>query len=223
MRKKLIFVMLFLILACIPIYFVVIQKNKVNNNNLAKDNTTAKTSEEAKPNNNTTKNEVEINETSKNEITNNVEQKNYQAVNEDETNYNSNIKIELKDVDGKQTTYSFTYQNEVYTAIFKNECCKINNSYKIKNTNDMREICQALIDEHKVYGKDRKSYRTAGDMVYEWVQHNLAYSILPENSEYKERAKDVDLDPDDQGKNFIELYEDKTGKKINFSDIINSN
>ena len=222
MRKKLIFVMLFLIFACIIIYFVVMQKNTVNNNNLAKDNTTAKTSEEVKLNSNTTNNKVEINETSKNEI-NNIKQKNYQIIEENEINSNSNIEIELKDVEGKQTTYIFTYKNEVYTAIFKNGCWKIINSYKIKDTNDMKVICQALLDKHKVYGKDRKSYRTAGDMVYEWVQHNLAYSILSEDSEYKERAKDVDLDPDDQGKNFIELYEDKTGKKINFSDIINSN
>ena len=45
-----------------------------------------------------------------------------------------------------------------------------------------------------------------------WVQHNLAYSMLSEESEFKSWAKDVDLDPDDQGKSFIEIYEDRTGK-----------
>jgi hypothetical protein len=135
----------------------------------------------------------------------------------DESKMAQDIEIVLKDVDGKQTTYSFEYNNKTYTAIFSNGCWKIIDSYKIKNTNAMNAICKALIEVHPILGKDRKSYRTVGDLVYEWVQHNLAYSILSDESEFKLRAKDVDLDPDDQGKNFMELYEDRTGKKFNLN------
>ena len=38
------------------------------------------------------------------------------------------------------------------------------------------------------------------DLVYEWQQHNLAYNILPDDNSWKEHAKDVDLNPADQGK-----------------------
>ena len=134
----------------------------------------------------------------------------------------SNIEIKLKDTDGSKTTYTFEYKDETFTAMFKNECWKIVDSYKIKNSNVMNLVCEALIKEHPVLGKDKTSYRTVGDMVYEWVQHNLAYSMLSEESEFKERAKDVDFDPDDQGRTFMEIYENRTGKKFSFSDIISS-
>ena len=77
----------------------------------------------------------------------------------------------------------------------------------------MAKICQALLDEHKIHGNDLMSYRTADDMVNEWVQHNIGYGFFPEGNEYKLRAKDVDFDPEDQNKGLIELYESKTGKK----------
>lgn len=134
-----------------------------------------------------------------------------------------NIEIQLKDLDGKQTTYSFEYKGYIYTAIFKNGCWKIIDSYKIKNSNVMNAICEELIKAHPVLGKDRITYRTAGDMVYEWVQHNLAYSMLSDKSEFKASAKDVDFDPEDQGRTFMEIYEDRTGKKFNINDIISSN
>ena len=46
-------------------------------------------------------------------------------------------------------------------------------------------------------------------MAYEWVQHNLAYEMLPDDSGYKDNAKDVDLNPDDQGKSLYDLFVDR--------------
>ena len=54
------------------------------------------------------------------------------------------------------------------------------------------------------------SYRTAEDMAYEWIQHNIAYEILSEDSPWKEHVKHVDLNPEDQGKNLKELYKSRT-------------
>ena len=51
-----------------------------------------------------------------------------------------------------------------------------------------------------------QSWRSPEDMMYEWVQHNLAYEYLPESSEWKIRAKDVDLNPEDQGKSMREMF-----------------
>ena len=63
------------------------------------------------------------------------------------------------------------------------------------------------------------SYRTPEDMTYEWLQHNIVYQLLPNNHKFKDNAKDVDLDPKDQGKNMIEIYEDRTGEKFDLSNI----
>ena len=123
------------------------------------------------------------------------------------------LKIELQDLDGKQTNFSFTYQGETFKASFGNESWHIVNSYKIKKEEDIKAICQALIQQHPVLGRDRESYRTAEDMTYEWLQHNLAYEVLPEGNRWKEHAKDVDLDPEDQGRSLQEMYEARTGKQ----------
>ena len=196
MKKKIIFTFLvFVIVAGICFIFDNMEYQETNKN-IAANNSI----EEC--NNNITNNKVTYNETKQNQEN---------SIKEDKNSNNSNI-----DTDGKQTTYTFIYKNETYSAILKNGCWKIIDSYKIKDTKHIKVICQALIDIHPVLGKDRISYRTAEDMVYEWVQHNLAYSMLSEESEFKGRAKDVDLDPDDQGKSFIEIYEDRTGKKIKF-------
>ena len=122
--------------------------------------------------------------------------------------------FKIIDVDGKETTYSFEYKNKKYTAIYTTDNWKIINSYKIKNTKDMVIICQALIDIHPVHGRDMISYRTAEDMAYEWFQHILAYEILPKENQWRDNAKDVDLDPKDQGKSLKEIYEERTGEKF---------
>lgn len=115
--------------------------------------------------------------------------------------------INLKDTNGKSKNYSFVYNNETYLATYTKDNWHIKDSYKIRNKHDIKIICEALNNVHKVHGKDMKSYRTADDMMIEWVQHNIAYDYLPEDSSLKSHAKDVDLDPADQGKSLKEMYE----------------
>lgn len=127
--------------------------------------------------------------------------------------------INLTDTTGKGADYTFTYGDETFNAQYKTDNWKIIDSYKIDNEADLLIICQALIDEHPIHGADMESYRTAEDMVYEWVQHNLIYAFLPDDSQWKSSAKDVDLDPKDQNKSFEEMYEERTGKELTLEDI----
>ena len=110
--------------------------------------------------------------------------------------------------------YVFEYDGEQFTAYFDTYSWRVYDSYKITNHDDIVIICQALINEHPVYGSDWESFRTADDMAYEWEQHNLVYRLLPEDSHWRDDAKDVDLDPYDQGKSFAEIYESRTGEKL---------
>ena len=128
--------------------------------------------------------------------------------------------IGLKNTDGAGKQYSFIYDGMEFTAVYTEDNWKIIDSYRVPDINDMMIICEALIAEHPVHGADMVSYRTADDMAFEWMQHNAAYSVLPEGSEWLSHAKDVDLDPYDQGKSFIEIYEERTGKKFNLEDIL---
>ena len=126
--------------------------------------------------------------------------------------------IGLHDVDGYETNYSFTYDGEEFTAQYTPNNWRVYDSYRITNGDDIRIICQALLDEHTVNGQDMESIRTAKDMAYEWQQHNIAYAVLPEDNVWREHAKDVDLDPADQGRSFEEIYEDRTGEQIDLDD-----
>ena len=108
--------------------------------------------------------------------------------------------------------YVFSYGGEEFTAYFDTYSWRVYDSYKITNHGDIVAICQALINVHPVYGADWESWRTAEDMAYEWEQHNLAYQMLPVNSHWRDDAKDVDLDPYDQGKSFRDLYESRTSE-----------
>lgn len=105
--------------------------------------------------------------------------------------------------------YTFVYNKETYKAVYTTDNWKIYNSYKITNKTVMTEICALLIEQHPVHGKDMKSYRTASDMAYEWEQHNIIYNILPEDHSLKDNARDVDLNPADQGKSAIEMGLDR--------------
>ena len=67
-----------------------------------------------------------------------------------------------------------------------------------------------------------KSYRTIDDLVYEWQQHNLAYELLPDDNSWRSHAKDVDLDPADQGKSLTEIYEARTGSKLDINKLKNN-
>ena len=122
--------------------------------------------------------------------------------------------IELTNVDDKGKDYTFIYRGETYNCTYIPDNWKVRNSYKITNEADITMICQALCQEHQVHGKDLVSYRTPEDMAYEWVQHNLAYKYLPDGNQYKTKAKDVDLNPADQGLSIKEMYERRTGQTL---------
>lgn len=126
--------------------------------------------------------------------------------------------INLRDADGNDKNYLFTYDGEDFSVVYTTDNWRIYDSYKINNTEDMTIICEALISVHQIHGSDMESYRTAEDMAYEWLQHNIAYQFLPDESPWKVHAQNVDLDPKDQGKSFSEIYEDRTGKEFNLKD-----
>ena len=128
--------------------------------------------------------------------------------------------IALKCMDDEGSYYSFTYDGMDFTAVYTEENWKIIDSYRVTYISDMMIICEALIAEHPIHGVDMVSFRTPEDMANEWMMHNAAYAVLPEGSEWISHAKDVDLDPYDQGKSFIEIYEDRTGKEFDLSDIL---
>ena len=121
--------------------------------------------------------------------------------------------FEIYDVNGNGTEYEFKYDGQFFEAEYtaEPENWKIIDSYKITDRSDMEIICKALSDFHPIHGSDYTSYRTPEDMAYEWEQHNLAYQLLPSGNSWRENAKDVDLDPEDQGKNIYELYKARTG------------
>jgi hypothetical protein len=103
--------------------------------------------------------------------------------------------INLRDTDGKGTNYLFTYNEEDFKALYTTDNWKIFDSYKIEDESDIILICQALIDEHPVHGSDMVSFRQAQDMAEEWIIHNVAYEMLPDTSDLKSHAGDVDFDP----------------------------
>ena len=129
--------------------------------------------------------------------------------------------IGLTSLDGSGGDYVFTYNGETFSAIYSEDNWQIIDSYRIDNSADMMIICQALIDEHPVHGRDMVGYRTAEDMVYEWEIHNLAYAYLGDDENLSNKARDVDFDPEDQGKTLEEIYYDRTGKELSISDFLN--
>ncbi|MBQ9157070.1 MAG: hypothetical protein IJ137_09870 [Eubacterium sp.] len=116
--------------------------------------------------------------------------------------------------------YYFTYKGEDYYAEYSGGEWTVYNSYRIKNPKDIKTICTALSEEHPVYASDYESYRTPSDMAFEWVQHSLAYEQLPEGNSWRQSAKNVTLDPEDQGKTFKEIYEDRTGKELDIDMVL---
>ncbi len=128
--------------------------------------------------------------------------------------------VALTDLTGAGTDYVFIYDETPYSAQYTPDNWEIKDSYRITNAMDMAVICQALINEHPIHGRDMVSYRTCDDMAYEWIQHNIAYSFLPEDSKWMESVKNVDFDPKDQGKSYRDLYEDRTGKKFDIQSFL---
>lgn len=122
--------------------------------------------------------------------------------------------IELTDTDGNGKNYHFYYAGDEFTAIYTPDNWKVKDSYRVHSEADMIIICQALIDEHPVHGKDLVSYRTAEDMAYEWEIHNMGYAFFTDDENLRNKAKDVDFDPKDQGLTIEEFYESRTGKEF---------
>ena len=114
--------------------------------------------------------------------------------------------INLHDIDGNNKNYVFTYKNIEYTATYTEDNWKIYDSYKITNSEDMEVICEALLNVHQIHSRDKQSYRTVQDLVNEWELHNVAYVVLSDESKYKELVKDVDFNPEDQEKDFEEMF-----------------
>ncbi len=128
--------------------------------------------------------------------------------------------VNLSNPSGDGKNYVFSYGEEEFSVVRWDEHWKIIDSYKIENTTDMVFICQALINVYPIHGADKESFRTAEDMAYEWIQHNIAYQYLPEDNEWRVKSKDVDFNPEDQGKSFIQIYEERTGKEFKLSDFM---
>lgn len=117
--------------------------------------------------------------------------------------------IGLHDTDGNGVDYIFSYGGEEFFALYEPDNWHITDSYKIEYEDDILLICQALISVHPIHSADMQSYRTAEDMAFEWHQHNLAYNHLPDSSEWKSNAKDVDLDSKDEGKGLFNFLMDR--------------
>ena len=126
----------------------------------------------------------------------------------------SEEEIGLSNPTGDGKNYVFTYVGEVFQAIYTPDNWKIIDSNRIKNEQDILLISQALLNTHPIHGADGESYRTPEDLAFEWLQHNLAYELLPEDNTWRKNAKDVDLNPSDQWKTIDEIYEDRTGEKF---------
>lgn len=120
--------------------------------------------------------------------------------------------ILLTDTDGAGKYYTFNCGGEEYRAVYTPDHWTIYDSCRITDQDTITRICEALRTEHPIHGADMASWRTAEDMAYEWMQHNLAYQLLPDDSEWKEHARDVDIDPKDQGKSMYDIYRERTGE-----------
>lgn len=128
-------------------------------------------------------------------------------------NKEDNINIEINEIENNK--YTFIYNDETYNVVYWTDNWKIINSYKIRNKEHMKIICEKLLEIHKIHGEDKVSYRTVDDMVFEWEQHNIGYDLLPNDNKWKDTAKDVDFDPKDQNKTLKDMYEMRTGKELN--------
>lgn len=117
--------------------------------------------------------------------------------------------IGLRDIDGNEQNYEFTYDGRSFSALYEPDNWHITDSYLIDDRANLVIICQALIDVHPVHSADMTGWRTAEDMAYEWKKHNQAYYLLPDSSEWKSSAKDVDLDSKDEGKGTFDFFIDK--------------
>ncbi|MBR4530604.1 MAG: hypothetical protein IKO80_10065 [Lachnospiraceae bacterium] len=110
--------------------------------------------------------------------------------------------------------YTFSCGDQEYSAVYTKDHWKIIDSCGILSTRDMRVICDALISEHPVHGSDKASFRSAQDMAFEWLQHNQVCELITTENPMYAAVKDVDFDPADQGRTYMELIADRLGVRI---------
>lgn len=115
--------------------------------------------------------------------------------------------IVITDLDG--TYYSFVYDGEEFLARYDEDNWCIYDSYRITDEDAIYSIVEALSAIHPIHSKDYTGYRTVEDMAGEWLMHNLAYRILKDDPVYRERARNVDLDPEDEGLSLEEFLKRK--------------
>ena len=136
------------------------------------------------------------------------------------TEDSTEAEILLENSNGDGEAYSFTCDGETFSAIYTPDNWRVIDSWRLTEEADITAVCRALAGEHPIHGADGSSFRTPEDMAYEWMQHNLAYQLLPEDNPWRENAKDVDLDPKDQGKTLEQMYEERTGKEFDLQEIL---
>ena len=124
-----------------------------------------------------------------------------------------------------RTRHEYKYNGKTYHADFNEatQSWKIIDSYEILDERIMRQVCHALLIKNPVPTElGGTTYRTVDDMVHEWKEHSKVYYILYYvfswlNTdiiyEGMNRAKDVDINPGDQGKDAISfIYRSLLGK-----------
>ena len=122
---------------------------------------------------------------------------------------NSTENIGLHDTDGSGINYAFSYNGREFYALCETDNWHITDSFMITEPDDILIICRALSDVHPIHTADMQGYRTPEDMANEWHQHNIACSLLPDGSRWKESARDVDLDWKDEGKGLFDHLMDR--------------
>ena len=109
--------------------------------------------------------------------------------------------------------YSFDYGDKTFQAEYTENSWKIIDSYLIDNEQDMGYICDALTALHPIPTADGSGVRDRESLVYEWRQHNEAYKMLPKDSKWIASVKDVDLNPDDEGKDMWQMALDRLSER----------
>jgi hypothetical protein len=136
-----------------------------------------------------------------------------------ESRLNSVSDVQL--TEGEDGKYLFDYAGETFTAAYAGGSWQIEDSYKIRNENDLRIICAVLSNRGPVGSKVHGGYRSPESLAFEWQQHNIVYYWAAPFAGTSladaaiESTWAVDLDPsDDEGKNAIQLSWDRAKKLL---------
>ena len=137
----------------------------------------------------------------------------------DESRLSSVSDVQL--TEGEDGEYLFDYAGETFTATYAGGSWQIQDSYKIRNENDLQIICAALSNKGPVESKVHGGYRSPESLAFEWQQHNIVYYWAAPFAGTSladaaiESTWAVDLDPSvDEGKNAIQLSWDRAKKLL---------